>query len=493
LRRDDIYLFNFKFEVFDSYTKPLLKLKWMNMYRKEFELKGVQIMKFDILTAEVGSTTTVLSCFAGIGSRPELLAQGEHYTTIDEGDVTIGIDRAIKSIEKKIGENIEWNKLLVSSSAAGGLKMTVHGLVYDMTVKAAREAALGAGAIVNLATAGKISEETIEEVKRISPKLILLSGGVDSGESETAIHNAMIFAKSDVDVPFVYAGNSAITSKIEKIFKDGGKIITVTQNVYPKVDLLNVEPVRKIIQDVFSKHIIHGPGMIKLEGKVGDKIIPTPAAVMKAVEILQKEMGDSIVIDIGGATTDIDSVTSGSPDIQKILISPEPFSKRTVEGDLGVFVNAPNVVENFGWIKEKFHDYDTLLKELTPYPQDQKTEDFMIAMAEACAIESMIRHAGERRYLYGPSGRVEVAEGKDLTAVLNIFGTGGVLSRSKESMKILDKVRNLGQRYPMALLPPKEAALYIDSNYIFAACGLISQLDEESAKKLLLKDVKRVG
>ena len=34
-------------------------------------------------------------------------------------------------------------------------KMTVHGLVYDMTAKAAREAALGAGGILHYVTAGR--------------------------------------------------------------------------------------------------------------------------------------------------------------------------------------------------------------------------------------------------------------------------------------------------------------------------------------------------
>lgn len=449
-------------------------------------------MKVDILTVEIGSTTTVVSGFR-IGDKATFLVQGEHYTTIQEGDVTLGIDRAIRSIEKKTGEKLEWDKMMASSSAAGGLRMTVHGLVYNMTVRAAKEAALGAGAIVVMATAGKISDETIEEVKKLSPKLVLISGGVDNGESETALYNASLFAKSDVNVPFVYAGNISISSKIEKIFKENGKDITVTENVYPKVDLLNVKPVRKIIQDLFSKHIIHGPGMSKLDGHIYGSIVPTPAAVMKAVEILQKEMGDSLAIDIGGATTDVDSVTGGSPEIQKILVSPEPFAKRTVEGDLGVFVNALNVVKNFDWIKSQFEDYESLLKEITPYPSNKRIEEFIEAMALACACESVIRHAGSKRYLYGPTGRIEIAEGKDLTAIVNIFGTGGVLSRSKSNVKILNEVRNLGKKYPMSLLPPSDAKIYFDSNYIFAPCGLISQIEPEAAKRLLLENVKRIG
>ena len=50
-------------------------------------------------------------------------------------------------------------------------------------------------------------------------------------------------------------------------------------------------------------------------------------------------------LDIGGATTDIHSVAQGSPEIQSILECPEPLAKRTVEGDLGVHVNAANIYQ----------------------------------------------------------------------------------------------------------------------------------------------------
>ncbi len=88
--------------------------------------------------------------------------------------------------------------------------------------------------------------------------------------------------------------------------------------MYPKVDQLNVEPARKIIQEVFSKHIINAPpGMGKVYEIVDEEIIPTPAAVVHTTELLSTLYDDVLTIDIGGATTDIVSVTDGSPEIQK--------------------------------------------------------------------------------------------------------------------------------------------------------------------------------
>ena len=63
------------------------------------------------------------------------------------GDVRIGLTEAVNDLAKNLGaQNIEYGKMFATSSAAGGLRMCVHGLVYDMTVKAAQAAALGAGA-----------------------------------------------------------------------------------------------------------------------------------------------------------------------------------------------------------------------------------------------------------------------------------------------------------------------------------------------------------
>ncbi|NLC63888.1 MAG: DNA mismatch repair protein MutL, partial [Thermoanaerobacterales bacterium] len=129
--------------------------------------------KVDVLVAEIGSTTTVVNAFYDFGSKqPKLLGQGIAATTVLDGDVTIGLENAVKDLEKKIKSTLKWDKIMASSSAAGGLKMTVHGLVYDMTAKAAKEAALGAGAVLHFVTAGILSDEDINQILKIMPNII---------------------------------------------------------------------------------------------------------------------------------------------------------------------------------------------------------------------------------------------------------------------------------------------------------------------------------
>jgi len=450
-------------------------------------------MKIDLLVAEIGSTTTVITAYQLMEKSVKLIAQTESYTTIDKGDVTIGIEKALKNMEEKVKDKISWEKFLATSSAAGGLSMTVHGLVYDMTVRAAKEAALGAGAILKYITSGKLRETHLKHILKIKPKLILLSGGVDYGEEETVLYNAELLSNLPLDIPIIYAGNTAVKEEIEEIFKEKNKNIIITENVYPKIDHLNVEPARKIIQEVFSKHIIHAPGMEKIYDVVDEEVIPTPAAVMNTTELLNELYGDVLTVDIGGATTDIDSVTDGSPEIQKILISPQPRSKRTVDGDMGIYVNAHNVVEMIGkeQIKKDFENYEEILKNLFPYPQNDEQEKFATYLAKFCFVTSLKRHAGRIDYIFTPTGRKKVAQGKDLTAVKIIFGTGGILSRSKYKKEIFESLKQLKNSDDL-LLPSKEVTFAYDKNYIFANIGVIANLDKEIAKKILKNDIEWV-
>ncbi|HQC37831.1 MAG TPA: glutamate mutase L, partial [Thermotogota bacterium] len=73
-------------------------------------------MHINAIIAEIGSTTTLLSAVDGINTKnPVFLGQGEHYTTVQEGDVTLGIEKALKLLEQKLGGPLDWDMFLASS------------------------------------------------------------------------------------------------------------------------------------------------------------------------------------------------------------------------------------------------------------------------------------------------------------------------------------------------------------------------------------------
>lgn len=455
-------------------------------------------MKINVLVAEIGSTTTVVNAFSDIDTdHPRFLGQGQAPTTVVEGDVNIGLGNAVESLRQNLGlDDITYDEMLATSSAAGGLKMTVHGLVYDMTVKAAREAALGAGANIHLVTAGKLRRSDKRKIKDINPNIILIAGGVDYGERDTALDNAEVIAGLDIDVPVIYAGNIQNHEDIREIFEENGKshLLYIVDNVYPKIDVLNVEPTRKVIQDAFEDHIIHAPGMTRVRDLVNGPIIPTPGAVMEASKLLKDHMGDLVTFDVGGATTDLHSVTEGSEEVNRILISPEPVAKRTVEGDLGVYVNMKNVVEMIGLerlSKDLNMDQDkvqSLIDNHVPIPVTEDQKKFVERLTLEAVITSVHRHAGGFRDLYGSSGKTTLAEGKDLTNVKWIVGTGGALTRLPNRVHILKQIAlsNKGDK----LLPNKEAEILIDNDYIMASLGVLSKKYDEAALHLLKQSLE---
>lgn len=456
-------------------------------------------MKIDVLVAEIGSTTTVVNAFDHLESEnPVFLGQGQAPTSVKEGDVNIGLQAAIEDMKKNLhieNEKLEYANMLATSSAAGGLRMTVHGLVYDMTVKAAKEAALGAGANIHLITAGKLSKVDMIKLDRIKPNIILIAGGVDYGERETALYNSELIAASDLNIPVIYAGNIAVADDVKLIFEaySKEKNLHIVPNVYPKIDILNIEPTREVIQDIFEKHITEAKGMEKIREMVNGPIIPTPGAVMKASKLLKDEIGDLVTIDVGGATTDIHSVTEGTEKVNKILVEPEPVAKRTVEGDLGVFINKKNIVDIIKIEKlekelnmtpediEKFTNSDIAI------PQTEEHKRFIERLTKEAVIVSINRHAGGYRTYFGGKSDT-LAFGKDLTAVKWIVGTGGALTRLTAREEILNSISQFNRADK--LLPTAEAKILIDNDYIMASLGVLSSLNKEAAIKLLLKSLK---
>ncbi|SDK55225.1 GlmL-related ornithine degradation protein [Natronincola ferrireducens] len=445
-------------------------------------------MKVNVLVAEIGSTTTVVNAFQDIHSPcPKFIGQGQAPTTVIEGDVNIGLQGAVESLRNNLGvDKIEYDEMVATSSAAGGLKMTVHGLVYDMTVRAAKEAALGAGAIIHQITAGKLKRTDIKKTIEINPNIILIAGGVDYGERDTAIYNAEKIAEAGIKVPIIYAGNIENQEEIKDIFYETGNKLYIVENVYPKIDQLNIEPTRKIIQDAFEEHIIHAPGMKKVREMVNGPIIPTPGAVMEASKLLEEALGDLITFDVGGATTDLHSVTEGSEEINRILLNPEPLAKRTVEGDLGVYVNMRNIVEKIG--EEKLQqelqlNIEKLMENHPPIPKTPEEIKFVGRLTLEAVLVALERHAGKLRHLYGPGGKTTVAEGKDLSNIKYVVGTGGALTRLPNSIEILRTALKKNNRN--LLLPTEEVRILIDNHYIMASLGVLSKRHPEAALSLM--------
>ena len=459
------------------------------------------------LAIDFGSTYTKLTAIDL--DNEVILATAKDITTVED-DIMIGFNKAFNKLKIEINKKINFDEInfvnkTACSSAAGGLKMVAIGLVPELTAEAAKKAALGAGARVIKTYAYELNSRELEEIKNTALDIILLAGGTDGGNKECIIHNAKMLAEFKVKIPVVVAGNKAATDEIENILKEAEIDCYITENVMPFINKLNVEPSREEIRKVFMNKIVEAKGMKKAEEFIKGILMPTPAAVLKASEILatgtdeEEGLGDLIVVDIGGATTDIHSIAKGEPTKPSIMIKglEEPYAKRTVEGDLGMRYSAIALLEASGTRKIRNYLHDSLKQidvkaqcqfrhdNIKMIPQSEEEIRFDEAMAKAATELAMTRHCGVLECVYTPMGTMFNQSGKDLTETPYVIGTGGVIIHSLNPKDIL-KAGNFNEEDPIHLKPIAPKFL-VDKTYILSSVGLLAQEYPNTAIRIMKK------
>lgn len=454
-----------------------------------------------ILLIDFGSTYTKLT--AVDLENEEIIATAKDLTTVNT-DIMIGFNKAYKELSEKMkGIEVNFIDKLACSSAAGGLKMISIGLVPELTAEAAKRAALGAGARILGVYTYELSKSEIEEIKEKSPDIILLAGGTDGGNKDCIIHNAKLVAEYIKDTPVVVAGNKNAREEIEDIFNKSGIYYKSTENVMPRLNVINVEPAREVIRSIFMAKIVEAKGMKKAEDFISGILMPTPAAVLKAARVLadgtdlEEGIGDLIIVDIGGATTDVHSISNGDPTKPGVTLRglQEPYAKRTVEGDLGMRVSAVSLWESAGTRKIKKYAPQTeynieercryLQSSVNIIPKTKEEIEFDEAMGMVAVELAMERHVGFIESVYTPMGVVYSQVGKDLLDTKYLIGTGGILVHSNNPDRILGA--GLFNMENPNYLKPEKPEILIDKSYILSSMGLLAEKYPDKAIRIMKK------
>ena len=434
-----------------------------------------------------------------------IIGTSKATTTVDT-NVLNGYDKALERLLRNhpgIKEK-DISGFSACSSAAGGLKMAAIGLVEELTVEAAKRACLGAGAIVNLVFAHHMTKKEVKKLKESDIDIILLAGGTNGGNSECILHNAKRLKDSEIDVPIIVAGNKDTNDDIDEIFENTDIEYYIVDNVMPQLKKLDVKGAKDVIRKIFIEKIIEAKGIKKAAEKIGDIIMPTPEAVLLAAELLSKGYediegyGELMVIDIGGATTDVHTIGEGFPKRTEVIMKglQEPFAKRTVEGDLGMRYSANallSLVSDFEF--RKYFEKDdkcnhNIAKSLERrkenvdfIPETKDEEEFDKAIAKICCDVSISRHVGHVEVVHTPLGNMYYQTGKDLSDIKYVIGTGGILINNSDAKNVL---RSVNQKSNKKLeLRPNNPSILIDRSYIMASMGLLSQKYPRNALELM--------
>jgi uncharacterized protein (TIGR01319 family) len=458
-----------------------------------------------VILADIGSTFTKLLV---VDSRGAVRAASRAPTTVHT-DVNLGLQSALADAERQTGTPLRECMALLCSSAAGGLRMAVLGLVPTLTTHAARLAALGAGARIVASYSYTLSDEDAAELKGLHADIVLLAGGTDGGDEEAVVHNARALARVlGPEVVVLMAGNKAAQRQVRRVFsaRRAGPQLIVTENILPEIHTINPDPAREAIRTVFLERIVRARGIADLTRTMpqGRLCMPTPLAVMRAAELLadgtasQPGLGDTVVVDIGGATTDVHSVSDPSSVGRLTRGVPEPRSKRTVEGDLGIRINAETVVEVvqeqrlLARLPLALCDQIDLAElarhaaNVTEYAQHVSERTAEIALdrilAASAGATALFRHAGRLERVISAQGPVAIQTGKDLSATRVLIGTGGVFGYPQTAEGLLAAIVGC-ERDPQVLAPAAPELRY-DRRYGLFAAGLLRELNPPAAFQL---------
>ena len=377
----------------------------------------------NILTVDFGSTFTKVTAIS-----EGIVGTAKAFTTI-ETDVRNGLADALAELEKQTG-SIKFDKRLAASSAAGGLKMVAVGLVPNLTAKAALLAAESAGAKVVKTYAYELTITEQQEIFDINPDLVLLSGGTDGGNKEVILHNAKKLLEIDRNFAVISAGNKTAQEKVKETLQKNSKHVVVVNNVMPALGVLDILPAKEAIRNLFMEKIVDAKGLGAAAKMMDLAIIPTPLAVFYAAELLAADIGSLAAVDVGGATTDVYSMCDGAPTKRGVITKglPEPYAKRSVEGDLGMRYSLESLID----ANPRSEGYEDFLAKCTAdpsyVPEDSEADSFLCTKAVKIAIE---RHSGYLEKVYTPMGETFYQFGKDLTDVKFLIGIGGALIYAK--------------------------------------------------------------
>ena len=462
-------------------------------------------MGFSVLV-DFGSTYTKVVC---VDMKTREVVLTDRFPSTVHTDARICLGQCFDAVRKKIGEKDFREALkLSSSSAAGGLRMSVIGLSETLSFTAGKNCAYGAGGKIISNYFGTITKEVAQEIVDAKVEIVLLCGGYEHGNRTVVLHNAEMLAESDMTTPVIFAGNSDVAPEVRRMFGAAGKELFLVQNIIPGVGELNTADAEDLIRNLFMKRITNMKGLSEIQAEIGEVVMPTPAAVLTAGTLLSKGtektdgLGPLMMVDVGGATTDVYSFCANTGfKGSKLVGAVEPYAKRTVEGDMGMRessiciereVGLDALAEGAGVTSEVMRQaIDRRITETSYLADSPEQANIDTELASRAISISVRRHAGRVHHVVAGGG-VQNQTGKNLTRIRTIVGTGGVVVNHPTPDVLMNRLF-LQNGESEDVLIPRKGEVYVDKQYVFYAAGLLEAHDPDTALMIMKKSMKKQG
>ncbi|HJV88158.1 MAG TPA: glutamate mutase L [Noviherbaspirillum sp.] len=460
-----------------------------------------------IVSIDIGSTWTKGAAFLADGVLLHVQRRATSPTTpwnLAEGFFTVLDDLAEQSDATEALRRGEM-QLYYSSSAKGGLAVAALGIVPEITLETAKVAAYSAGAKLTKVLSYRLTRSDIAALEENPPDILLFAGGTDGGNRDYVVANARMLAQSALNCSIVYAGNRAALDDVSEALS--GKDFVAVENVLPEIDSPNPDPARAAMRDIFLSRIVRGKGLDTIIKRTGVEPLPTPLAVYEFAHCIRKHVpgwDEFVLLDMGGATTDVYSSHMESPAPGTVLRGlPEPVVKRTVEGDLGLRVSAvaaaesgkgyiANRLQELGYRREEFDAHIKRVAAMPEYlPPDTRGRAFDLILAGNCIAHACARHAGRSHEVSTADGMVRVQVGRDLTHVSRIIGSGGWLARVDDFQPQSSLPALAVDARGKSVLLPQRIEYWRDRDYLFPLLANVARGYPEAAARAGIQSLAR--
>lgn len=445
-------------------------------------------MKF--VSIDIGSTWTKGGLFGLDGATLECERRTALPTTVGN----LG-DAFFRVLNELIGGSCATDRirrgelgLSYSSSAKGGLAVAALGIVPEVTLETAKVAAYSAGAKLTRVLSYRLTRADIRALEDAPPDILLFAGGTDGGNTDYVLGNAEAIAKSKLACSVVYAGNRCVQDEVREMLAHMD--LQVVDNVLPEMESPNPDPAREAMRGIFLSKIAKGKGLDIIVRETGVEPLPTPYAVYEFAKDIRRYVqgwDEFILLDLGGATTDVYSAHREDPAPGTVIRSlPEPDVKRTVEGDLGLRVSAISAAEAARPLLPGLDHDAAEISALADYaqrvsrapeslPADESEAAFDETLAGACVAQACARHAGRVTVVHTPDGDVRVQTGRDLSKVSRVIGSGGWLAKARgfDPGPWMARMRVDGKG--KAVLLPGDVEYYRDESYLLPLLANIAR------------------